>query len=63
MKLVFSFSFVLSVIIFFSIDPNTSLVAHSSYELNCREVSAPEDKISKNKDYNNNNKSITRRKR
>jgi hypothetical protein len=54
MKLVFSFSFVLSVIIFFSIDPNTSLVAHSSYELNYREVSAPED-------YNNNNKSITKR--
>jgi CheY-like chemotaxis protein len=60
MKLVFSFSFVLSVIIFYSIDPNTCLVAHSSYELNYREVSAPEDKISKNKDYNNNT-SITKR--
>jgi CheY-like chemotaxis protein len=50
----------LSVIILFSIDPTTSLVADSGYKLDFRAISAPEDKVSKNKDYNN-NKPITKR--
>jgi CheY-like chemotaxis protein len=63
MKLVLSFSFlfVLSVVILFSIDPTTSLVADSIYMLDFRAISAPEDKASKNKDYSNINKSITKR--
>jgi CheY-like chemotaxis protein len=62
MKLVlsFSFSFVLSVIILFSIDPTTSLVADSGYKPDYRAISAPEDKVSKNKDSDN-NKSIIKR--
>jgi hypothetical protein len=44
------FSFVFSVLIVFSIDPDTSLVADNTYKLNYRDVAAlSDDKINKDK--------------
>src|SRR5215216_3849839 len=56
MKMVLSFSFILSVIILFSIDPDTSLVADKVYKLSYRDVVIYDDKANKDKDKGNNNK-------
>jgi len=53
MKMVLSFSFILSVIILFSIDPDTSLVADKVYKLNYRDAIVSDDKVNKDKGSNN----------
>ena len=55
MKMVLSFSFVLLIIILFSIDPDTSLVADIVYKLSHRDVVIYDDKANKDKDKDNNN--------
>ena len=49
---IFSFAVVLLVVILFSVDPNTSLVADKIYELNHRDSVVSDDKGNKDKDDN-----------
>jgi hypothetical protein len=53
MKIMLSFSFIFLIIILFSIDPNTSLVADKVYKLNYRDVIVTDDKVNKDKGSNN----------
>jgi hypothetical protein len=52
MKIMLSFSFILLIIILFSIDPDTSLVADKVYKLNYRDVVVSDDKVNKDKGNN-----------
>ena|SRR5215207_9506443 len=51
---IFSFAVVLLVVILFSVDPNTSLVADRIYELNHRDDVVSDDKGNKDKDKDDN---------